>query len=424
MRKNYLWFQFFRYAVIKNGLRLFYKKIILEGRENLPKDKPILFVPNHQNSFMDALLVGTNIKPIIYFLTRAKAFKNPVMAKFLRSLNNLPVYRVRDGLSSVKKNNAIFDECIQYLKRNDALLIFPEANHNLRRSIRPLSKGFTRIAFDAEIRENWKMGLQVIPVGVNYTEHRRSRNTVRVIFGEPIDMRTYKELFEKDEREATEDLKTRVSDSLKSIVMHVPNMDNYAVHKVVLEDLEHNSEMLTNPVIVNKNVEKVENAITPEILDTAESVTKITEKYSIEIKTIIGRKRSLFALLVLSPFYLFSWINNIIPYQPVRKLTTQIIKDHAFDISIKFVSGIFLFPIFWILISTTLIIAGVPKLFIGLYFVLSICTSVLFKDANLVLRDIKSKKRLRIFKQSSPDEYQTLVEGIKSLNEFRREVLN
>lgn len=422
MRKNWLWYQFFRYPLVRFGLHLFYKRIIIEGKEHLPKNKPILFVPNHQNSFMDALLVVTHTKPFIYFLTRAKAFKPPLLGKFLRSLNMLPVYRVRDGLSSVKKNSAIFDECISYMKRNDAILIFPEANHSLRRSIRPLSKGFTRIAFDAERREDWKMGLHIVPVGLNYSEHRNSRNTVRVVFGEPIVMGGFKEVFEKDEREATELLKSQVSERMKKLVMHPPNMDHYDVHKILLEDLEQDELKLTNPTITNKRIEKIESKLTPDILEVAKKVNSISEKQEISIKSVVGRKKPIFLMILLFPLYLFSWINNLIPYQPVRKITNDIIKDHAFDASIKFLIGLFLFPLFWAAITGILLLFGVPKWIALCYFGMSLITSVMFKNANLIIREMGEKKRLKNFKESNPSMYEEFTTGIHKLNEFRAEV--
>ncbi len=423
MRRNWLWYQFFRFPVVKSGLYLFYKKIIVEGRENLPKNKPIIFVPNHQNSFMDAFLMVTHVKPITHFLTRAKAFDSPFMNWYLRSLNLLPVYRVRDGLSSVTKNNAIFDECVTYLKKKEAILVFPEANHNLRRSIRPLSKGFTRIAFDAEVRENWEMDLHVIPVGVNYTEHRKSRNTVRVVFGKPIIMKEFKELFEKDEREAANELKERVSEAIKKLVMHVPDMEHYALHKIILDDLEPDPEKITNPKLVNENVEKIERSITPEILETANKVFELSEKQDFSIKTVIGRQKPVWAMTLFFPLYLFSWLNNLIPYQPVRKITTKVIKDHAFDISIKFLMGLFLFPAFWMVITLVLWISGVPSMYIWGYLGLSIFTSVLFKDANLIVREAKERKRRQRFREKHPEAYNEFVKGIQKLNEFRSEVL-
>ena len=43
--------------VVKTGLLFFYKNIKVVGKENLPKGKPILITPNHQNALIDALLI-------------------------------------------------------------------------------------------------------------------------------------------------------------------------------------------------------------------------------------------------------------------------------------------------------------------------------------------------------------------------------
>lgn len=334
----------------------------------------------------------------------------------------LPVYRVRDGLSSVTKNNAIFDECIEYMKRNDAILIFPEANHDLRRRVRPLSKGFTRIAFDAEVRENWNMNLHVIPVGLNYEEHRRSRNSVRVVFGEPILMKKYKKLFEKDEREATAKLKEEVSEGMKKTIMHVPNLNHYPAHKILLDDLERETDAIINPVRVNKRVEELESHLNPEIIETATSVYEIAEENDFSIKSIAGRKKPVLSMVLFFPFYLFSWLNNLIPYQPVRRITTKMIKDHAFDASIKFILGMILFPVFWLLVSLILWVAGVPSGYIQVYIGLSLMTSILFKDANLMIREAKERRRIREFERSNPEKHKLFKEGLKKLNEFRSKV--
>lgn len=423
MRKNWLWYQFWRFIVVGFPLQFFYRKIKVEGRENVPRKTPILFLPNHQNSFMDAFLVVTSITNFVYFLTRAQAFNPPILGKFLRSLNMLPVYRVRDGISSVTKNKAIFDECIRYLKRNDAILIFPEANHNLKRRIRPLSKGFTRIAFDAEVRENWEMNLHVIPVGLNYSEHRRTRNSVKVVFGKPILMKQFKEQYENDEREAANSLKELVSKELQKLTMHVPNLDHYPLCKIILDDLEGEPKKLTDPGTVNNNIKIIEEKATPELYETAEKVYNLAEKQDFSIKTIHGRKKPKLAFTLFFPFYLFSWINNLIPYQAVRKIISKIIKDHAFDASIKFILGITVFPIFWVLISILMWLSGISPELISGYIGLSILTMPFFKRANLFLREMKERKKFSEFENSNPQEYSEFLKGIEILNEFRSKVL-
>ncbi len=422
MRKNWLWYQTFRFLIVKTGLRIFYKKIIITNSDKLPKKSPILFVPNHQNSFMDALLVATHTKPFIYFLTRAKAFESKFQAFLLKSWNMLPVYRVRDGFSSVQKNNEIFDRCVQYLDRNDAILIFPEASHDHKRRVRPLSKGFTRIAFDAELRKDWNMDLYVVPVGMNYSEHLNSRNKVHVAFGEPIKMTKFRELYEQDEREAVTALKEEVSEQLTTLTMHVQNLDHYPLYHVVLDDLEYKQEDLIDPKKANANVARITQKMTTETLETGKQVYDISKEFGIKVKTVLGRKRSVLFYLLL-PFAFFSWVNNLIPYQPIRKLIADVIKDHVFDVSIKFLIALFFFPGFWMLISFILWLAGVPSEWIWGYLGVSILTVPLFKQFNLMIRESKEKKQLQAFKASNPEEYDTFVSGIKKLNEFRAEAL-
>ncbi len=423
MRKNWLWYQMFRYPLVKFGLHLFYRRIIIEGKENLPKNSPILFVPNHQNSFMDALLVVTHVKPFIYFLTRAQAFNPPLMGKFLRSLNMLPVYRVRDGFSSVNKNKAIFEECIGYMKRNDAILIFAEANHDLKRRIRPLSKGFTRIAFDAEVHENWNMGLQVVPVGLNYTSHRNSRNDVRIVFGEAIEIKEFEGIYKENEREAADQLKAKVAEGMKKTVMHVPNPEHYPVHQILWEELEPDASKFNNPKVVNEHISKARGILSEKEIALGKQLYEKGEEHGISPGKLFIKKNFNWVMILFFPFYLFSFLNNMLPYLPIRNMIRNKIKDHTFDASIKFVLALVLFPFFWTIISLTLWFLGVPGEYVLGYFGLSLFTSILFKEVNLIFQNANKRKHIKAFQKEYPEEYKFMVKGLQTLNEFRVKVL-
>ncbi|HAW80289.1 MAG TPA: hypothetical protein DCX27_11615, partial [Balneola sp.] len=344
MRKNFLWYNFIRLGVVRTGLKFFYKRIRIIDKHKIPKGKPILLVPNHQNSFMDALLVTTHFYKTTSFLTRAQAFESKFMDWFLRSLNLLPVYRVRDGMSNIQKNNEIFETCINYLSNNEAVLVFAEANHDLKRRLRPFSKGFTRIAFDAEIKNNWNLDLYVQPVGVNYSDHQNSRNEVRVVFGDPIKVSDYKKEYEQDERSAANSLKNQTSENLKPLIMHVPKLDQYPLIKIALDEMEPDRAKLANNQYMNQLVEYAEELRTPELISDAEYVIEVSEKNNLSIRTLADVKLPMVKRILLAPIYLLVWLNGIIPYQPARFIIKNKIKDKAFDVSIKFVLGLFLFP--------------------------------------------------------------------------------
>lgn len=179
--------------------RFFYWRIRIRGfNRNKMRNRPIMFVSNHQNALMDPLHLPcyTPLRPS--FLTRADVFVPPVMDKILYSLKMLPIFRQRDGVASPRKNKVIFSKCIQLLEDKESILIFPEGSHDIRRRMRPLKKGFANILFQAESKNDWTLDSLIIPVMVNYEEHAAFGKDVVVLFGEPMVVKDYKELYETD----------------------------------------------------------------------------------------------------------------------------------------------------------------------------------------------------------------------------------
>ena len=149
----------------------------------------------------------------------------------------------------------------------------------------------------------------------------------------------------------------------------------------------------------------------------------ISNTHDISIKTINGRKRPWVFWLSLFPFYLFSWINNIIPYQPIKKILQNKIKDPTFDATAKYMLGLLIFPIWWLMISLLLWVSSISAVYILAYAILSIFTSVYFKNANCLFAESSINNKLNILRLEHPEAYQTFINGIKSLNEFRQKIL-
>ena len=92
-----------RYALLKRVAgfwhnNIFYRKIIVVGRENINPDEHLIFAPNHQNALMDALAVLFTHKGQPIFLARADIFKKKTVASLLYFMKILPVYRIRDEI--------------------------------------------------------------------------------------------------------------------------------------------------------------------------------------------------------------------------------------------------------------------------------------------------------------------------------------
>lgn len=202
---------------IKIALHGYFQKIIVRGKKNIPFDTPIILVSNHQNALIDPLLLATHIRLRPYFLTRASIFSNPWLSRFLAYLRLLPVYRVRDGFGTILNNRKTFDQTYEVLRRNGTVVIFAEGNHAIHRNIRPLSKGFTRMAFG--VKEKYKeIEPVILPVGIDYSCHLKSGGRVLIHIGEPIPvtMPSFQ----------TRKLTMQVAQALQQLVVHIPE-ENY-----------------------------------------------------------------------------------------------------------------------------------------------------------------------------------------------------
>lgn len=100
-------FYYFIKVTIKWASHCYFRKIKVYGLENIPKDGGILFSPNHQGAFLDPLLVGCNLPKTVTSLTRSDLFGGPLQW-FMDALKMLPVYRIRNGYSNLKKKWGYF----------------------------------------------------------------------------------------------------------------------------------------------------------------------------------------------------------------------------------------------------------------------------------------------------------------------------
>lgn len=211
-------------TIIGFGYFCYYKKVRFKGLKNVPLDKPVIFLPNHQNALMDPLLVAIygNRKP--YFLTRSDVFTNSFLNKLFDLFQMLPIYRIRDGRNAVHKNQEVFDQCSDLLNRNNALLIFPEANHNVKRRVRPLSKGFTRIIFNT-LDKNTKLDIRLVPVGINYKNVAGFPDTALFSFGKDI---SAKEKYSPENpRISSMNMRNEVFNRIKELTVHIEDHENY-----------------------------------------------------------------------------------------------------------------------------------------------------------------------------------------------------
>ncbi|WP_276167660.1 1-acyl-sn-glycerol-3-phosphate acyltransferase [Zobellia alginiliquefaciens] len=240
---------------IKTGLHLYYGKIQVSGLDNVPKDKPVLFLPNHQSALLDVLLIAVDCNRKPFFLTRSDVFTKPSLKKFFAYLRMIPIYRIRDGREALKNNQAVFDQCAEIFGNGHAIVMFPEANHNIKRRVRPLSKGFTRILFNAVDRLA-DTDIHIVPVGLNYRSNSGFPDRVAIYFDKSIVVNTLYDV--NDVQGSVNMVKGMVSDRLKHLTTHIEDESTYNSISGQLNAL--NTDYL-NPFETNKTIETLSTSV-------------------------------------------------------------------------------------------------------------------------------------------------------------------
>ncbi len=432
----------FSYAILKTIARIwhnkiFYRKVIVIGRENLKDKSPKIIAPNHQNALMDAMAIVCSTKGQQVYLARADIFKKKFVASILYWLKLLPVYRIRDGYESLKQNDKIFSKTIDVLKSNKPLVILPEGNHEGIRRLRQLKKGIFRIALQTEEAENFKMGIKIIPVGLDFSDYHRFRSVLTVIYGNPIDVSEYRKLYEENPQKAYNTFRDRLSEELKKYMVHISSEEDYKaldeLRKIVngkyststkYPRVSRDKRLIERMESLQKNDQPLYRRICKKALD----IKKLTKKLNIGYYHLNRPKPRLFfhmmavaGLIALLPLFIAGWLLNYIFYR-IPKLPLKNIKDKMFHGSVRYVISLVLGMVF---MPAYIVLAFIfiPVWWVALVVVMLIIPSGVFAW-NYTLMWKKLLERIKVrkyFNRKNPEysllrkEYLLLLDDISKI---------
>ncbi|MFP4620398.1 MAG: 1-acyl-sn-glycerol-3-phosphate acyltransferase [Bacteroidales bacterium] len=356
---------------IKLTFRLYFRNIYIRDKQNIPKDAPVIFAPNHQNALMDALAVLYAIRDQPVFLARADIFRNKRLARVLSFLKLMPVYRIRDGYNSLQdNNNEVVNKVSEVLSAKRYLVIFPEGNHGKQRKLRPLKKGICRMALQAEARKNFRLGIYVVPVGLDYENYYKFHKSLLIRFGKPISIEAYKEEYHANPSRAYNLLKNDISLGLKEVMLHVNTREYYALvnnlREIYRDRLKKKMGIQDSNHPVNHKADRQLASIchrhiqhkpeeTEELQKKVRNLRKHLHKLNLQPwlfkreKHPIGVLLATFPLFMLFlPVFLYGLLNNAFPFF-FPGLANKNVKDPQFYSSIRYGGALVLFPLFYLI---------------------------------------------------------------------------
>src|SRR5580700_7113564 len=118
-------------------VRIFFRRIEVEGVDGLSADGPTVLVANHINGLVDALLLMATLPRFPHFLGKSTLFRIPPLWPFLKLAGVVPVYRARDG-ESTARNDGSFRTCRRLLAHGSEVALFPEGISHDESMLQPL----------------------------------------------------------------------------------------------------------------------------------------------------------------------------------------------------------------------------------------------------------------------------------------------
>jgi hypothetical protein len=212
------------------------------------------------------------------------------------------------------------------LTHGQDILIFAEGNHNEPYAAGVLQKGFARMAIQFQQKD--KTPLTIIPVGFHYDNHYSFRSRVLVNFGDPI--RVDKILSEsQSDREKLEGLSTVTDNALKQLAMSIPP-DGLYKKKVDF-------------LIRYRSVKS-------DMLEQLAADKALLDQYPAP-PSIASRPQKLSAAWkFINPVVWIGYLLHIIPYAFIKSFIRKKVKDPQFISSLKYAFGIFLVPLYYVVL--------------------------------------------------------------------------
>jgi 1-acyl-sn-glycerol-3-phosphate acyltransferase len=321
---------------------------------------------------MDPIVIAVIVKRPVYFLAKAAIFKTSFAKWILPKFHIIPLYRKADDPTLMSNNEDTFRKCFEHLEKDGVILMFPEGLSITERKLRPIKTGAARIALGAEARNDFKLGVQIVNIGLNYVDPHTFNRDLFLNVDQPILVSDYKEHYQNNNHKGVEILTEEIRKRLEKICIAIED-DN-------TDKLVENIELLYKQKLVDENGIMDDKAreflITKNIIETvnyfkilqpkrAENIDLRLKDYLKNITDLgltdtdiaknqkttsfLGENlRSFLKMFFGFPFYLYGLINNYIAF----KLPGWIVrsKDERLENvgGIYMVGGMFSFLIFYI----------------------------------------------------------------------------
>lgn len=358
--------------IVQIAVRIFFRKIEVTNLEALPKKGPMIVAANHPSTFMDASVVGCFLDQKPRFLVKASLFNTAFSKWLLTNMRAIPVQRAQDSPDGTVDTSFLFSKCYERLADGDTILIFPEGVSLHGRQLHKIKTGAARIALGAEAENDFKLGVKIVTIGLNYSNPRLFRSDLYLTIKEPIDVRDWQARYQQDERAASDALTEKIKEQLHEQIIVTQDADeDHLLQQIeevykgrLLEKFDWNPEDAEVAFQASKGLEQALRYFKETDADRVAELKNKLENYFHNLDQLRlqdnlfehSEERSsffqaglkhLFYLVVGFPIWLYGLLNNYWPYTLPSRLAYLISKEEGYIAPIMMFIGILTFPLFY-----------------------------------------------------------------------------
>ena len=222
------WFYTFLKVFVDWSVTSSYRKYQVEGLENIPTDGSVIWASNHTNALMDPMVMLSSTRGRKVFVARADIFKKKWAIKALTFLRVMPIYRIRDGIDAVKRNDQAIAQATGVIMDGVPFVIFPEATHRPKHSLLKLSKGIFHIAESAIEQSKDGKPVYILPIGIEYGDYFRFHNNVLIRFGKPANVTKFlQEHSDEPFPVAMQKMRELLRERMAEQIVYIPDDEDY-----------------------------------------------------------------------------------------------------------------------------------------------------------------------------------------------------
>ncbi len=343
-------------------VKVFYRRVEIDGLHHLPMRGPVLICANHANALADAVIMQAVMPRLLHPIARSGLFKNWLLKPFMLTMQAVPIYRQQDQAANMSANIDAFQRCYEMFARGEVILIFPEGQSHSDPSLRPVKTGAARMILGCARQA---IPLTVLPVGLNFSDKGKFRSDIFIKIAEPIALTAGT----SHDVHAVRQLTVDIQRAIESVTLNVEEAEDLDFLKRVEQffAMRHGKYRQRNMALRFQGLQKINYAYRQLREHSPEKLSHLKHKlhqferlcdiwrinaYQVTIRytpSLVSRflLRCLVILFVILPVGFWGIINSYIPFVLTRYLSGFVAKGKDQYDTAKMVFGLFLFPLFW-----------------------------------------------------------------------------